>query len=518
MSLRKSMSTGWSGIVVPDGGALREMKASLENSKLYNADMAPVGASERSWSTWNMTALWISMSAVLTTYTLASGLMMAGMLWWQALLTVTLGNVIVLIPMLLNAYVGVRYGIPFPVFVRASFGTSGARVVAMARGLVACGWFGIQTWLGGLALSALMAHFWPFWLEVEGHAFVAFGLFWLLQMSIVMRGMRAIKRFETAAAPILIILLLLLFFWAISTGQGFFEVLQHSNSLVSPTSPRFWDIFWPGLAANVGYWATLSLNIPDFTRYAKSQKAQIMGQSLGLPLGMMGTSFIGIFVTAAAIGIFHQVLWSPITLIPHITQNGALLLLAMGAILLAQTSINMGANIVSPANDFSNLAPQHISFRTGSVITGVVGILMCPWLLMENASAYIFTWLAGYGSLLGAIAGVMIADYWIWQKRIIHLEDLYRENGAYSRWNKYAFLATALAVVPLFPGFYAAAQSTGGIVKQPDLFDRIYTYGWFWTFFVAGMSYLLLRWVFQPHLMGKQEEQHSAVHSRVSHE
>ena len=513
-----SVSTEWSGIAAPDMGELGALKASLGNSKLYNADMAPVGASERSWNTWNITALWISMSAVLTTYTLASGLMMAGMLWWQALLTVTLGNVLVLIPMLLNAYVGVRYGIPFPVFVRASFGTSGAKVAAMARGLVACGWFGIQTWLGGLALSALMGHLWSYWPKVQGHAFIAFGLFWLLQMLIVLRGMRAIKRFETVAAPLLIILLLLLFFWAIRTGQGFFEVLHHSNILVQPSAHRFWDIFWPGLAANVGYWATLSLNIPDFTRYAKSQKAQIIGQSIGLPLGMMGTSFIGIFVTAAAIGVFHQVLWNPITLIPHITQNGALLLLAMGAILLAQTSINMGANVVSPANDFSNLAPQRISFRTGGIITGVVGILMCPWLLMENASAYIFTWLAGYGSLLGAIAGVMIADYWIWRKRNINLGDLYRENGIYPRWNTRAFVAIALAVLPILPGFYAAAHSAGGIVDHPGFFDRLYTYGWFWTFMVAGTSYLLLQWIFKSNSVNSQEDQYSEIHHRVSHE
>lgn len=493
MSPHNLESAGWSEIEVPEAHALSKLKAVLTHSKLYNADMAPVGAAERSWNTWNITALWISMSAVLTTYTLASGLMMAGMLWWQALLTVTLGNVLVLVPMLLNAYVGVRYGIPFPVFVRASFGTSGAKVAAMARGLVGCGWFGIQTWLGGLALSALMNHFWTPWREIHGHDFIAFGIFWALQMFIVFRGMRAIKKFETAAAPLLILLLLMLFSWALLKGPGFLAVLQHADQLAQPSSHRFWELFWPGLAANVGYWATLSLNIPDFTRFAKSQKAQIIGQSVGLPLGMMGTSFIGIFVTTTAMTIYHQTLWNPITLIPLITQNSVLLLLAMGGILLAQTSINMGANVVSPSNDFSNLAPHLISFRTGGLITGVVGILMCPWLLMENASAYIFTWLAGYGSLLGAIAGVMIADYWLFQKRHLNLPDLYLENGVYPRWNKSAFLAIIMAILPIMPGFFAAATSSGGIVRHPDFFDRIYTYGWFWTFTMAGISYLLLQ-------------------------
>lgn len=482
-----------SRIAVPEGVELRQLCAEAEQTPLYNEDLAPIPRARRSWGAWNYTALWISMSAALTNYTLASGLMAAGMLWWQALLTITLGNLIVLIPMLLNAWVGVRFGIPFPVFVRAAFGTEGAKVAAMARGLVGCGWFGIQTWLGGLALSALLSHFWTAWMGIAGHEFFAFGAFWLVQMAIVSRGMGAIKRFESAAAPILLLLLLTLMIWALSVGPGFLATLRASTQLTASSSYTFWELFWPGLAANVGNWATLSLNIPDFTRYAKSQRAQLIGQSIGLPLGMMGTSFVGLFVTAAALEVFHKTLWNPIELIPYLTDNGFLLLLALGVILLAQTSINMGANVVSPSNDFSNLAPRWISFRLGGLLTGIVGILMCPWLLMEHAGAYIFTWLAGYGSLLGAIAGVMIADYWVWRRQDLSLIDLYRVSGRYGRWNWPAFVAMALAIVPLIPGFLTAAVSPGGIVKHPDFLDRIYTYGWLWTFAVAGVGYLLLQ-------------------------
>lgn len=480
-------------IAVPEGADWEALCAEAEQSPLYNGDLAPIPQSRRSWGTWNYTALWISMSAALTNYTLASGLMAAGMLWWQALITITLGNLIVLVPMLLNAWVGVRFGIPFPVFVRAAFGTEGAKVAAMARGLVGCGWFGIQTWLGGLALSTLLGHFWAAWGGVAGHEFLAFGVFWLVQMAIVSRGMGAIKRFESGAAPILLFLLLALMIWALSVGPGFLATLQASTQLSAPSSYTFWELFWPGLAANVGNWATLSLNIPDFTRYATSQRAQLIGQSIGLPLGMMGTSFVGLFVTAAALGVFHQALWNPIELIPHITHNGLLLLLALGVILLAQTSINMGANVVSPSNDFSNLAPRWISFRMGGWMTGVVGILMCPWLLMEHAGAYIFTWLAGYGSLLGAIAGVMIADYWLWRRQDLMLRELYRVQSCYGRWNWPAFVAMAVAILPLIPGFLTAAGTPGGIVKNPDFLDRIYTYGWLWTFGVAGVGYLILQ-------------------------
>ncbi|MEY2342821.1 NCS1 family nucleobase:cation symporter-1 [Acidithiobacillus sp. IBUN Pt1247-S3] len=482
-----------SDIAVPEGAGLEELCAEAEQSPLYNEDLAPIPESRRSWGTWNYAALWISMSAALTNYTLAAGLMAAGMLWWQALLTITLGNLIVLVPMLLNAWVGVRYGIPFPVFVRAAFGTEGAKVAAMARGLVGCGWFGIQTWLGGLALSALLAHFWTAWPGISGHEYLAFGTFWLVQMAIVSRGMGAIKRFESGAAPILLLLLLTLMIWALSIGPGFLATLQASTRLSTSSSYTFWELFWPGLAANVGNWATLSLNIPDFTRYAKSQRAQLIGQSIGLPLGMMGTSFVGLFVTATALDVFHQTLWNPIELIPHITHNGLLLLLALGVILLAQTSINMGANVVSPSNDFSNLAPRWISFRLGGLITGIVGILMCPWLLMEHAGAYIFTWLAGYGSLLGAIAGVMIADYWLWRRQHLTLAELYRVPSLYGRWNWPAFVAMAVAIVPLIPGFLVAAETPGGIVKNPNFLDRIYTYGWLWTFAVAGLGYVILQ-------------------------
>jgi len=485
--------TASSDIAVPEGPELQSLITEVQQSPLYNADLAPIPGSRRSWGAWNYGALWISMSAALTNYTLASGLMAAGMLWWEALITITLGNLVVLIPMLLNAWVGVRYGIPFPVFVRAAFGTEGAKVAAMARGLVGCGWFGIQTWLGGLALSTLLTRFWPAWTGIAGHDFLAFGAFWLLQMSIVWQGMGAIKRFESGAAPILLLLLLALMIWAWSVGPGFLQTLQISTHLTMNSSYTFWELFWPALAANVGNWATLSLNIPDFTRYAKSQRAQLIGQSIGLPVGMMATSFIGLFVTAAALAVFHKALWNPIELIPHITDNGVVLFLALAVILLAQTSVNMGANVVSPSNDFSNLAPRWISFRSGGLITGLIGILMCPWLLMGHASAYIFTWLAGYGSLLGAIAGVMIADYWLWRRQQLKLADLYRTSGCYGRWNWPAFIAMAVAILPLFPGFLTAAMTPGGIVKVPDFLDRLYTYGWLWTFVVAALSYWILQ-------------------------
>ena len=462
------------------------------DSPLYNEDLAPAGPRRRTWNTWHIMAMWLGMSVVITTYTLAAGLMASGMNWWQALLTVGLANVIVLIPMLLNAHVGVRYGIPFPVFVRSSFGTSGANVAALARAVVACGWFGIQTWLGGLAISGVLAVLWPGWAHLPGNHFIAFFVFWFLQMAIIVRGMDSIKIFESWAAPLLILVGIWLLYWGFSQGGGPAHVFQASAKMTKHADHGFWGLFWPGLAANVGYWATLSLNIPDFTRFARSQRSQVVGQVIGLPVTMIAYSFIGIATTAATVVVMGKAIWNPVDLVPMITHNPVILIAAMVIIMIAQISTNMAANVVAPSNDFSNLAPKLISFKMGGVITGVIGVLMFPWALFNNVGAYIFTWLGGYGSLLGAIAGVMISDYWLVRRRQLAIQDLYQRDGEYPRWNWVALFAVAVAVFPVVPGFLDAASTPGGVVDTPGLLDRLYTYGWFFTFFVSVGAYWLV--------------------------
>lgn len=480
-------------ITVPSGAAYEALIARVRNSPLYNDDLRPIRASERDWHGWNILFLWISMSIVLTTYTLASGLIEAGMTWQEAIFTIGLGNVIVLIPMVLNAYAGVKYGIPFPVFVRSSFGTSGAKVAAMARGLVACGWFGIQTWLGALALSGIVGRLWPAWQHVAGHEFIAFGIFWAFEMAIMAGGIEAIRSLQRWAAPLLMAVLLALFGWAVSAGGGLSASLAASDHIVHGTH-SFAQLFWPSLAANIGYWATLSLNIPDFTRYATSQRAQFFGQAIGLPIGMMATSFVGIFVTATAFMVFHKVIWNPIDLVPYITPNAFVLVVALVAVMVAQLSINMAANVVSPANDISNLAPHLISFRGGVLITGIIGILMQPWYLIGNAAAYVFTWLSGYGSLLGAVGAVMIVDYWIIRSKTLDLESLYLEQRKYLKWNMSAMIAVIASVVPMLPGFVIASTTPGRIPAHETILTEIYSFGWIWSFPVAGIIYYLLEW------------------------
>jgi nucleobase:cation symporter-1, NCS1 family len=433
------------------------------------------------------------MSVVITTYTLASGLMQQGMTWWQAMVVILLGNVIVLIPMVLNAHAGTKYGVSFPVLCRASFGVRGANIAAMLRAVVACGWFGIQTWIGALALDALMRAAWPAWAGVAGSTAIAFGIFWLIQVAIILKGTEGIKVLESWSAPLLLAGGAILLWWAIRNGGGLGNVLDESQRLQKGSS-NFWALFPAALTANVGYWATLSLNIPDFTRYAKSQKSQVLGQALGLPTTMTAFAFIGVAVTSATIVIFGEAIWDPVVLVSRIGSAGVIIFAAL-VVLAAQLTTNMAANVVSPSNDFSNLSPRRISYVTGGLITAVLGVVMMPWKLYSDAAAYIFTWLLGYSSLMGALGGILIADYWVIRKQHLAVDDLYRERGIYTYTNGFnprAVGALVLSIAPVVPGFIRAVSTPGGAVPDPDIFDRIYSYAWFVTFALSFIIYWLL--------------------------
>jgi nucleobase:cation symporter-1, NCS1 family len=468
--------------------------SAIPESHLSNKDLAPTGVERRTWGTYNLAALWVGLSIVITTYTLASGLIAAGMTWWQGLLTVSLGNFIVLIPILLNSHPGTKYGIPFPVLVRSSFGIRGANVAAMARALVACGWFGIQTWIGALALDTLMTTLSSGWADVDGHKAIAFAVFWLVQVVIILRGIEGIKFLESWAAPLLLGSSVALLIWAFGVGGNVFSA---SSKLITDDQ-SFWSLFGPGLAANVGYWITLSMNIPDFTRYAKNQRSQIVGQSIAMPLTMTGFSFIGIAVTSATIVEYGKPIWDPVALVAQLLDDlPVLLVLAMIIVVIAQISTNMAANVVSPSNDFSNLSPRQISFRTGGMITAVIGVISFPWQLYEDVGAYIFTWLVGYGSLLASFLAVMVIDYWVLRRARLNVEELYRYGAGGEYWysqgfNPSALIAVAVGVIPVLPGFLNAATTEGGVVADPNFLDQLYRYGVFVAFGLSAVTYVAL--------------------------
>lgn len=452
----------------------------VQSSSLYNKDLAPVELARRRWRTYNYAALWISMSVNIPTYMLASGMIAGGMNWSQALFTVFLGNVLVLIPMLLNAHAGAQYGIPFPVFARASFGVLGANIPAILRALVACGWFGIQTWIGGEAINAMIIALAPAWAHFHYGAAICFVFFWLLNVFVILRGIETIRFLQGISAPFLLLIGLALLLWARAKAGGFGPMLSTPSKF--QTFGEFFHFFVPSLTGVVGFWATVSLNIPDFTRYARSQRDQMVGQALGLPATMTFYSFIGIAVTSATIIIFGQAIWDPVKVLARLGNPWAVVL-AMIALLLATLNVNVAANVVSPANDFSNLSPRRISFRTGGLITAVVGLLMQPWRLLASYGSYIFTWLVGYSGFLGPIAGVLICDYFVVRKTLLVPEDLYRRDGQYefSRGFHWA------GVMALAAG---AGVAFVGLVVPP--LRVLYDYAWFVGFLVSFVVYLAI--------------------------
>jgi NCS1 family nucleobase:cation symporter-1 len=511
-------------VVRRKGGVLSSIDPSLSNR-----DLAPTTPQQRTWGLYNYTALWFSMCMEITTYQLASGLIAKGMDWKQAIGTVLLGNLIVLVPMLLNAHAGAKYGIPFPVFIRAPFGVRGANIPAILRAIVACGWFGIQSWIGGTAIYAMLEVIWPSVASQPAVLWASFLGFWLLNMVVVWRGVESIRRLQAIGAPLMFVMAGALLFWVHGKAGSFGTMLSTPSQFHSTGS--FLAVFFPSLTAMVGYWATLALNIPDFTRYSKSQSSQAWGQALGLPLAMVLYTFVGIAVTSASVVLFGRPIWNPIELIGAFHQPFVAFIALIG-ILIATLNVNLGANVVSPSNDFSNLYPRLISFRTGGMITGLLGLALCPWKLLATPDSFIFGWLIGCSGLLGPVAGIMIADYFLIRKTVLDVNSLYHQEGAYRYRSKgmnpkgkvvgilcWSIGLTCTMIKPLhllnyLPSLVSlfvawlvyvstgtnpraiialvlgAALALVGLNYPPLHF--LYDYAWFVGFFVAGILYVVL--------------------------
>jgi NCS1 family nucleobase:cation symporter-1 len=474
----------------------------IRKSPYWNQDIAPVGKAHRTWATKDLAVLWISMSACVPTYMLASSLIAEGMNWWQAVVTIFLGNCIVLLPMVLNAHAGTKYGIPYPVYCRPAFGILGANVPAILRALVACGWFGIQAWIGGEAIYKLLGIYWPGILAgapvlsgLNVGQWACFLFFWGINMLVIYKGVESIRVLLNIKAPLLIVLGLALLGWAYVTAGGFGPMLSTPSAFAEgqPKAGQFWTFFFPALTGMIGFWATLSLNIPDFSRYARSQKDQVLGQALGLPTTMGLYSFIGVAVTSATVVIYGKTIWDPVELIAQF-RNPAVLAIALISLCIATLATNIAANVVGPANDFAHVWPEKIDFKMGGYITGILGILIQPWRLVSDPSGYIFTWLIAYSSLLGAVGGILIADYWLIRRAKLDVRELYEKNGSY--WyaggvNGVAMIALVLGCAPVLPGFLGTIKA----VEVAPFWISLYHYAWFISFGISFATYrILMKW------------------------
>ena len=465
------------------------------DSNLSNPDIAPVPAAQRDWKAISFFTLWVGMAVNIPSYMIAASLIDGGMSWQQAMWTVLLGNLIVFVPMSLSGHAGTKYGIPFPVFARASFGIRGSHIPSLLRAVVACGWFGIQTWIGGAAIYTILLILWPAaadapammpdWVGVSLVQFACFMLFWAMNIWLIWKGINSIRILEHLAAPFLILCGLGLLAWAYQGANGFGPMLQAGSKFTDPS--EFWDLFWPSLTAMVGFWATLTLNISDFTRYARSQRAQVVGQLSGLPSTMTLFAFIGVAVTSATIIIFGEAIWDPVVLVRRF-ESHTLVFFSMIAVIIATISTNAAANVVGPANAFSNMMPAKIDFKRGGYITGIIGILIMPWKLIADPSGYIFTWLIGYSALLGPVIGIMLVDYFLIRRTELKLEDLYRNNGIYAGVNRMAIIALVLGVIPNIPGFLANV----GLYSGSGFIVNLYNYAWFIGLGISSLVYYLL--------------------------
>ncbi|MCT2583914.1 NCS1 family nucleobase:cation symporter-1 [Actinophytocola gossypii] len=496
----------------PDGRVDLPDHSAIRDSRFYNAELAPVPVGFRTWNTYNYTALWMAMAFCVPSYSLAAGLILLGMNWLQAFLTITLANVIVLVPMLLNSHAGTKYGIPYPVYSRAFYGIRGANLAALLRALVACGWFGVQTWIGGSAMYSIIGRLTgPVWVDAGMIAgkpwtlWLCFALFWAAQMVLIWRGMNAVKMLENWAAPVLALSLVAVAVWIVGEAGGIGTIFSQESQL--GWGADFWKVFAPSLMGMIAFWATLSLNIPDFSRFAASQRKQTIGQALGLPTSMAFIAILSIIITSSARELYADemgddlsALFNPVNLVNQFDSSFAVFL-GLIVVIVATVSTNLAANVVSPSYDFSNAFPKRISFRAGGLITGIIGVVILPWKLFEDPDIYIFAWLNTYGGLLAPVAGVLAAGYWIRARTHLDLRELYEERGRYwytGGWHWPALAATLIGALLAVGGAYSNVDAQG-VKTGPFPVDGLipflkglYDYSWMVGFVAAFVAYLVL--------------------------
>jgi NCS1 family nucleobase:cation symporter-1 len=487
----------------------------LVSSKYFNEDLAPTSVAERTWTTYNISMLWVGMSICIPSLALASGLIGMGVSPWMAVLNVALGNVIILVPIQMNSHIGTKYGIPFPLFARMTFGTKGAHLPAILRGVTACGWTAVQAWVGGGAVAAVIGIFakkfadqsWtmslPSWggmQTVSTGTFIGYVLFMLFVCWVAYKGLEQIKWVQNIGGPILIVVMIALLIWSASqasnAGYGFWDVMnQSSDQALLDSNGGLALVYLGGLMGNIAFWATMALNIPDFSRYAKSQKSQFRGQLYGMPIPMAACAFIGAyFAQATKVAQLYQnpetgeyeALFDPTGVFYYI-DNPVVVFIAAFGVVMATITTCVAANVVAPANGFSNISPKRISYKRGVLIAVFIAFfILQAWWIYGSGGAF-FTWMNAYGSILAPIAAIFIADYFVVKKQRVDVAGLFRGvDGRYWYSGGINWAAVIAWVVSFIFPLLTYFGASGGF------FVFVNSISYIWSFVLGFVVYVIL--------------------------
>ncbi|MCQ6278491.1 NCS1 family nucleobase:cation symporter-1 [Bacillus sp. EB600] len=456
------------------------------DSRLMNEDLKPIPKGQRKWTWFSYMALWMGIVHNIFNYSVAASLIVLGMNIWQALLTIFVANIVLMVPLALNGHAGSKFGISFPIYARLSFGVFGANVPALIRAFVAIGWFGIQSYLGAMALNVLMLKVIPFWSDLST---VFFGLpinswisliaFWILEAVLAIHGMEVIRRFENWAGPVILVLMLGLVYWAYNILHGVGPILHQPSKFHSVG--EFLPVFFPAVITVVGSFATMALNIPDFTRFSRSSKDQVIGQILGLPITTFFFSLMSAFITSATVIAYGKAIWDPVELFKHF-DNTIVLVIGAACLAAATISVNVAANLVSPIYDLINAFPKKLNYKRSAIISIVLAFLIMPWKLMQSPDS-VHLLLNTAGAFLGPATGIVIADFWIIRKCQVSVDDLYKVEGIYEYkkgFNIYALITMVVGMILSFGGnFIPALKFVSG-------------YGWLIGILVGFFGYYAL--------------------------
>ncbi|WP_338602283.1 cytosine permease [Sulfolobus tengchongensis] len=457
----------------------------------YNPNIEPLPKRVKTWTWINFFTIWAGMVHNIPAFQLA------GLLTFEFGAPLTLFIIgfafsTLLIALYLNGHMGAKWGIPYPSSVRPMFGIKGARVPTIIRAFSALFWFAVETYVGGTIVDAVISIFYPAWQSLSSnvigmslHLAISVFIFWALNVMVLFRGMNEVKDFELIAGPLVLIILggLLLYSFHLTNGIGpLFSIKGYEKATLSNVILA--------ISAMAGFWATLVLNISDFTRFSRTQKDQLIGQTIGLPIMSMLFTFISVGITSTTIYLYHIPsseainYVNPVNIMYLFTDNPYLALLVGISLIIATVSVNVAANIVSPVYDLISLFPKRLdSWAKSAIVSAILSFLYVPWLWYNNAGS-IENALGIIGSGLGSVAGIMIADYWILNKTEISLIDLFKPDGKYWYTNGYSVDALLAMTV----GF--AIPIMGFLISQLSF---LYDYGWYLALFSSLTIYVLLR-------------------------